>query len=437
MSPSRPAPTECTGGSGRGGPPYADAVRRRRLVAVALTAGLAVAGFAAATLLVLRSRDGNRPPPTETLILRRGAVSVVETARAFRLGNAHGTWTVEKRCRREPRTTVGPGYVSRLVAADGTLLVDDVREPGPLNDPRYGGLGAFGWHHARGEPGATALGLANAWEVSGRQCARANGGFGVAGSRVLRRPRAGDLVPELTVEVDLTDAYTQPRPLVRVRYRYRLEPEALVSWVAVTTLCPAGRCGRTPLRAFVKEPKLVASVTGGATAETVTYDAAGRPVCRYAGGGPPAGPVLETGQCSANERLRVRWEDAGSCSTRVCLEVELRDAAGPWEGGALDRWALAAAARPALGRRDTGSIDGVVWDCHAPSPAADVHRRWETVARRRSDGTPLAVSVLFAAWQGGRGAFDCEPLSRLFGPAGETYTAQATYRLVFAGTDAR
>ena len=86
--------------------------------------------------------------------------------------------------------------------------------------------------------------------------------------------------------------------------------------------------------------------------------------------------------------------------------------------------------RPALRARDTGSVDGVRWSCHSPSPAAEVHRRWETVARRGADGAPLAVSVLFPAWEGGRGAYDCEPLSRLLGPAGETFAAQLTYRLV-------
>lgn len=401
----------------------------RRLAAVALGLAAVAAGVVVAT-----DREGRKPPapPVEALLYRRGDVSVVETQRAFRLRNSQGTWTVEQRCRRGPGTTVGPGYVSRLVTAEGTLLVDDVREPGPLNDPRFGGLGAFGWHHARGRPGRSVLGRANAWEVSGRDCAAANDGFGVVASRVLQRPEGGAPVAELTLQVDLADAFTTPRPLMRVEYRYRLEADSLTSWVSVTQLCPAGRCGRTALLAFVKEPKLAASVTGGSTAATVVYDSAGRPVCRWDGGGPPSGPILRTGQCGADDRLRVRWEDANGCGTRPCLEVELRDAAGPWEGGAFDRWALAAARRAAFRARDTRSTDGVLWDCHDASPAAEILRRWETVARRRADGTPLAVSVLFAAWQGGRGGYDCEPLSRLFGPAGETYTAQATYRLVSA-----
>ena len=119
-------------------------------------------------------------------------VSIAETPRAFVLRNRHGEWSVEKRCRTGDGTIVGPGYVSRLVAADGTVLVDDVREPGPLNDPLFGGLGAFGWHHARGLPGRTTLRPRNAWEISGRRCALANGGFGVVAARVLRRPHASD-----------------------------------------------------------------------------------------------------------------------------------------------------------------------------------------------------------------------------------------------------
>lgn len=400
---------------------YARAVRTAGRVALVLLITLAAA---AAT---------DRVAPVEEWQPRKlvsgPGVSVLELRQAFRLGNRQGAWRVEKACRRAGHATVGPGYVSAAVAFPRTVLVDDLREPGPLNDPRYGGLGAFGWHHVRGVPGATRLGARNAWEVSGRDCARANGGFGVAGSRVVNRPSAAD--GRLVLDVLLSDRFTYPRPLVRVRYAYRLRPERLETRVTVTSLCDHGRCGRTRLRAFVKEPKVVASLRGPVF-RTATFDDGGRMVCRYRGSGPAAGPLLSSGQCGADRRARVRFEDPrGDCDRSACLEVEARGASGLWEGSGFDRWALAAASRPWARPRDSGSVDGLVWGCNARSPGAAVHRRWETVARLAPGaGAAAAVSVLFPAWEGGRGGYDCEPLARLFGPYGESYTVRLTYRIV-------
>ena len=134
---------------------------------------------------------------------------------------------------------------------------------------------------------------------------RANDGFGVARARVVRRPRAGDDVPLLVTDVFLADRYTYPDPLMRVRYAYALRPDRVDARITVTSLCDLGRCGRTWRRAFVKEPKVVASVTGGRATRTATLDDAGALVCQYAGSGPPEGPVLRTGQCAADRRSRV------------------------------------------------------------------------------------------------------------------------------------
>lgn len=356
-------------------------------------------------------------------------VSVERTGDAYQLTNEDGTWTVETRCRTRPGVTVGPGYVSRVVTKGGTVLVDDAREAGTLNDPRYGGLGAFGWHHARGRPGRIGLSLDNAWEVSGRTCARAAGGFGVAASRVARVPRTDERVPTLAVEVDLTDRFTFPRPLVRLRYHYRLRPRELEVHVTVVSLCPSGRCGRTRALAFVKEPKLVAHVTGGDYDRMTVLDRTGRVVCAAAGAGTATGPILETTQCDDDGRALVRFGE--DCRRRACLVVEATSARGRWESGTgLDGWAVAAAGRPRARDRDTGSIDGVRWSCHSRTPAAGVHRRWELAGRRDSDGRALALGALFPAWEGGRGGYDCEPLARLFGPRGESFTARLAYSLV-------
>lgn len=315
--------------------------------------------------------------------------------------------------------------MSRLVTPSGDVLVDDVRRPGTLNDPEFGGLGAFAWHHARGRTGRTRLDGAHAWEVSGRICARDNAGFGVSAARIVRTPRNDDDPPTLVLDVFLSDGATFPRPLMRVRYRYALRADALTAWISATQLCPHGRCGRTRQIAFVKEPKLVAHATGGGFTRMATFDDRGRLVCVYTGGGRPRGPILETGQCAADVRTRLRLDRDGSCP---CLDVTMRSPAGPWESGrGFDAWAVAAGNRPAARALDTGSVDGLVWSCHESSPDAQVHRRWEATGRRRLKGPYLSVGGLFPAWEGGRGGYDCEPLARAFGPRGETFTAVATY----------
>jgi hypothetical protein len=48
------------------------------------------------------------------------------------------------------------------------------------------------------------------------------------------------------------------------------------------------------------------------------------------------------------------------------------------------------------------------------------------VAARTDDPT---LSCLFHAWEGGSGFSDCMDASRAFGPAGETWSVVATYRL--------
>jgi hypothetical protein len=408
-------------------------VRRPRLLVLlgaALVAGAAVVAFVVA-------RGGgteSAPPTTQPLPPRADGIAVRDLGHAWLLENAEGRWTVEKRCRRGAGLTVGPGYVSRLVTRAGDVLVDDAREPGALNDPLYGGLGAFGWHHARGRPGRTRLGHANAWEVSGRRCARANGGFGVSAARVVRTPDARDPAPELVVDVFFSDAFTFPRPLMRVRYEYALRPASVDATVTVTTLCNGGRCGRTPAVAFVKEPKLVAHVTGGGLTHTVTFDASGEPVCRYDGAGPATGPILETGQCAANDRVRIRFAGPDECTSHPCLDVTARSRSGDWEQGGLDSWARRSGERPAAAPSDTGASDGVVWGCHGGDPAGSLQRRWEVAARRDADGRTIALGALFPAWEGGRGSYDCEPLARAFGPAGERFTVRLRYALVLSGS---
>jgi hypothetical protein len=352
--------------------------------------------------------------PTGWLLLQRSTTNGEEASpRApdrVVLANASGRWTIYTRC---IPGVVGPGYVARVETVDGRVLVDDAIGPGTLNDTDFGGLGAFGWHHARGRPGSLRFRRSNSWEISTRACAPANRGFGVTASRVVERTASS-----LAVDVDLSDRYTRPRPIMRVRYRYRVEPNALRSQVTVVELCGGGRCGRTRKLAFVKEPKLVVHA-GPAYDRVEVLDGRGRTVCATGANGPRHGPILRTRQCDDPERATVRF---GPCRP-ACLDVEARGWAGRVDG--FDGWAVEAADRPAAYPVDTASTDGVLWPCHGGDPAGPMMRRWELAGRRGR-----SIGALLPAWEGGRGGYDCEPLSRVFGRRGATWRAELDYSTV-------
>ena len=99
---------------------------------------------------------------------------------ASRIGvrNQHGEWWIAKRCV-SGQKRVGPGYVY-LVRRKGKVVVDDLGKP-VLDDPdgglnpygSSGGLGSFGYQHARGVPPFQfgRHGGSNTWWVSSRVCA--------------------------------------------------------------------------------------------------------------------------------------------------------------------------------------------------------------------------------------------------------------------------
>jgi hypothetical protein len=82
--------------------------------------------------------------------------------------------------------------------------------------------------------------------------------------------------------------------------------------------------------------------------------------------------------------------------------------------------------RPEYARHDS-LLDGVRWGCKASSTASPLLRRWELGGGARRDGRYAAASAMFPAWEGGRGFGDCEPLSRTFGPRGESWNVLASY----------
>jgi hypothetical protein len=338
--------------------------------------------------------------------------------------NRGGTWTIFTRCESRGRETVGPGYIARARRADGVLVTDDWRRRSGLNAPGFGGLGAFGWHGARRH--GRDFDYDYAWTIDGRNC----GGVGVDHARVVSPPRVRHGVGRMTVDVFLRDNQVAPgHAMVRVRYRYRVLARVVHVAVNVTELCPHGRCG-WGTSAFVKEPKLVANVNGGGYTRLVVLDANGRlarnvlehsgTACTWTG----VDPGSATRQCDDPLRETVRFEGPDV----PALNVRMTAVGGLWQSGhGLDGWALASARRARYAAVDSG-LDGVRWRCKARSTANGVLRRWELGGGAKdASGRYVVAAALFPAWEGGRGYGDCEPLSRSFGPGGETWSVLAAY----------
>lgn len=423
------------------------------------------------------------PEPVSALYLSDGesdcgsaaGVGCKQNQYGVTFSNDDGEWVIYKDCygpkkRGGENVSVGPGYVARVTLSrtppDGNPeIVDDEQGPGKyngvLNAPGFGGLGAFGWHHSRGD-GSYDFGFDNAWNMDGRHCAEDNGGFGVSGAQVIEGPSVdAQGAGVLGVDVFFTDGWTQGTPLLRVRYRYRFHHDVVKVWASVTQHCDQGNCGSdAPGPAFIKEPKFVAGLTGGAyqrmsilndESQVAQNSQSGTGYCVWRG----TDPTKSTGQCDADRRARARFDfrdalpasasDAGGgCDTgsHPCFNVVMRAYATPpngdvgiggataaWEGKGLglDAWALAAAKRPAVSGADSPA-GAAQWACHGGDPAHQRQRRWELAGGpKNAQGEYQRTSVFFHAWEGGTGAYDCEPLSRRFGPDGESFAVHAEY----------
>ena len=213
------------------------------------------------------------------------AVTWSQNATAIRFRNADGVWTIYKQCLDRTsegrRHTVGPGYVARLERSS-TPIVDDYRgrtdtwSPGYINAVN-GGLGTFGWHHARGPVGNTPAGddpTTSAVEtdigrapqvIEGRMCAATNDGHGVYARNWYGPTRESPTTVNYTMDVWLRDRHggTGFGPggsaIVRLRYRYSFYRSSVSLWALVTTYAAPNAAG-TP---FVKEPKFTALTRGG------------------------------------------------------------------------------------------------------------------------------------------------------------------------------
>jgi hypothetical protein len=305
-----------------------------------------------------------------------------------------------------------------------------------------GGLGTFGWHHVRGRAGRTPAGddpttrrverrvdrRAPGYVLEDRMCARSNGGTGVyAVSWSGPRRDANEIA--FRFDVWLRDP---GRPVARVRYDYAFARSFVSVAVEVCVLRTRGR--------FVKEPKLVAVVRGGAFRRMAVY---GRSFEKGVATGAPASTrVLRTEHSARPDRFRVTWDHGRGAPFTVVAAANART---PWENGRVgfDGWAVAAAREPKTWPRDTRGAR-VVSTCgvrpgrgtldvrerarvsERASPEQDAQRRWEHGGWKANPRAPYSASATaFVAWQGSRGPGDCEPLERALRPG--TWTAYLVY----------
>jgi von Willebrand factor type A domain len=428
------------------------------------------------------------------------AVTWSQNTSAITFRNADGIWTIYKRCidrtASGQRTTVGPGYIAELTRS-GTSIVQDFRARGDTVTPGYinavnGGLGTFGWHHARGPVGNTPAGddpTTAAVEVGvgrspqvieGRMCAATNNGYGVYARNWMGPTRSSPTRVDYTMDVWFRDKYgstgapVNSDALVRVRYRYTFYRSSASLWALVTTYAAPNAAGT----AFVKEPKFTALTRDGRFRRMVVFDGPDGRAYRLAvvKGEPEGTSVLTTEHSAADGRKRVRWDydsttdgdgSPGCTSAMPCLNVVARsfptaagsvgivrtDDAANWEGAGLglDAWAVASAARAKAYPRDTRGDDSVS-GCKVPppphkklsevelsrlseaaSPGMDEVREWELggwkSGANKGLGPYQAALALFPGWEDGRGGWDCEPLQRTFGPTGESWGSYFSYSL--------
>jgi hypothetical protein len=427
-------------------------------------------------------------------------VTVTSNATMFKFRNGDGTWTISKHCYDSSAVgnlAVGPGYISKLVTSDGITLVDDFqagkyeanpatktqRDPGFINDGKYGGLGDFGLHYARGKPGKTPAGddptTPNVTEtgvgrwpnkaIEGRMCANKNGGVGVYSVQftgVQDVPSLFGKTMTFTVwmkdSVGATGYGPGKNALIRVRYHYLFMPSTVKVWTAVTTY--AKDTSTTP---FVKEPKFAAVLgNGGAFTQMGVYSTSPTPISHVTRGAPEGSVGLGTSHIEDPIRLRVRWDrgDGGTCgSPDHCFsavaesypvatgahDVQPYGSPLPWEntGSArwgLDGWAIDASAPGTRNAYPRDTMQEQISSCGVqpePASAADrsvlsqqatpgmqIHRRWELGGFRADQTQPYTHSfTFFHGWEDGAGPEDCEPLQVAFPPQNKTYGVFMSY----------
>lgn len=360
--------------------------------------------------------------------------------------NNDGDWTFWKNCFEywdgSRTVTIGPGYIGRLVR-NGVWITNDEREkhyiagnPPTLNDPRYGGLGQFGWHHARGTPGSLNTSDVNrVWDITGRRCAGTSGGFGVVSASIIQGPLVFNNIGYFDMDVYFADhQHSAGNPILRVRYRWRIFDSVIKMWAQVSEYCPDGCFDSGEGYAFVKEPKFVANVarTPGqpfpAYTRLAVFARDGNLCAIFLG----SDPTSATGHAACQDRVRFRFDfgtagsggNGGCSTTNPCLNAvatayDIDDGAFSqsrqhylWEGygWGLDEWAARSGGRPAGNSTGCNTSAGF-----ATSPAQDAVRRWELIGGPKIGGAYERAAAMFPGWEGCNSAYSAGALYRLWG----------------------
>src|SRR6266542_1762981 len=379
--------------------------------------------------------------------------------------NDDAEWTIWKGCYSYTNeygqpTTIGPGYIGRVTRNGAVLLNDEAGPQGGLNGGQ-GGLGTFGFHFTRGNPYFAVEGNPFTTDISGRHCS-VGGSQGVYQTDVGQGPyvSGGVGVFDLTIWIRDNWGRTWYGPDsdgdgigdagVKLDYDIRVYDSVIKQWATVTTYFQPNWAGR----AFVKEPKFV----GGAP----NSNAGWRRIALFGGGDGLRFIRTYTGNhpgsCAAchaadDDRLRVRYDfgtdttsNSACADSWPCLNILFR-AVPPggnwtfWENGfwGLDGWANDAHYQQYANPDDQPNLDEnngppYSWDCNSPSyypasPLAQNVRRWEIFGASGGEYQPYSrVATLATGWEGGRGAYDCEPLYREPG-VGNSYSVEMDYSI--------
>jgi hypothetical protein len=353
--------------------------------------------------------------------------------------NDDGAWHIWLRLTRHPQTgaVVGPGHIGRVVAADGTTIVDDFFHADPnLNDGRNGGLGSFGCHLARANEHFPDGQVWNyTWNLTSRMDAAVNG-FGICRARVFEGPLVdAQGLGRLVIETALSDMVSFPNPLFLVRHTYSVWPTRVEQQIDVA----AAWDGSGPA-VYVKEPKLtchsIGPRGGGLRFRYLTvfarsgavvfprYDIWSLPSC-----------MVKTQQLGHQARCRLLFEDeTGARRLNVVMMGFGPNGPALWRNGpGPDQWARDANGWP----RFVATCNGA-YCLQGPNDAQGnktLTRNWElgrfASAGRNSPPDPFrpAVGVGLHFWEGGSGYPDCLCASRAMPSFGMTYRAWACYSL--------
>jgi hypothetical protein len=197
-----------------------------------------------------------------------------------------------------------------------------------------------------------------------------------------------------------------------VTYRYLVEPRIVICVVEAEQRWQEDGSGQ----AFVKEPKLVTAVAPAYRLVDV-YGNAGE-LLRRIDLSHLSEPWQQTTQIGAHTREGIAFVATRPLNLTVTMQGWNGKEVLPWYGSGVgfDGWAEAAQHRPGYSEHGARYCLG---------GARQLRRRWEVAARTDDP----ALSCLFHGWEGGSGFSDCMDASRAFGPAGETWSVVATYRL--------